>query len=258
RIIGGSETADNGAPYIVALSSQGIQGTYYCGGTLISPSVVITAAHCVFNLGGEPFPAQNITVGYGSSNRKELQTVKAISATAHPKFIMPNDIMDKVSYDIAVIRIPKLKMDEKTSYISVYNHDIKTGDKPVAFGWGATTADHDPKSIPEGLKSVEVTVGDVETCRKDDLSYDSPNGDQICVLNKYDPGNSSCAGDSGTGLVMRYGDCYYLAGVTSEGDSPDGPACGIKSGYVMYTNVRSHLGFIEQATGIDSELLLGP
>ncbi|KAJ1813406.1 hypothetical protein LPJ56_003438, partial [Coemansia sp. RSA 2599] len=96
------------------------------------------------------------------------------------------------------------------------------------------------------------------TCRQNEPFYYSPNGDEICALNKFDPNNTSCKGDSGTGLVMKYGDGYYLAGLTSEGGSPDGFICGIESGFLMYTNVRSHLNFIEWATGISGDQFLGP
>jgi secreted trypsin-like serine protease len=49
RIVGGSGTQPGDWPWLAMLMSKDVNGTYrqYCGGTLIYPNVVLTAAHCV-------------------------------------------------------------------------------------------------------------------------------------------------------------------------------------------------------------------
>ncbi|KAJ2700159.1 hypothetical protein FB645_005091 [Coemansia sp. IMI 203386] len=258
RIIGGFEMTEHGASYIVHLTLQGPTVPYVCGGTIISPTTIVTAAHCVYNIDGEAYPVQNITVGYGSSKRSEQQTTTPIEVVVHPKYspgFGPNGLGTN---DIAIINIPELAMDETTSSIRIYNHLLETGNEALALGWGSDRVDHAMDPQPDNLKGVVVAIGDKDRCHEEDASYVSPNGDEICTLNSYHPGNTSCKGDSGTGLVIKYGDYYYLTGLTSEGNSPDGNFCGIKSGFVMYTNVRSHLDFISWASGIDGSLFLGP
>jgi secreted trypsin-like serine protease len=83
RIIGGTVTQPNQYPWLAALFAAPVDfegriiptilqkgaATYVCTGTLIAPSVVLSAAHCAF---GE-FPANYITVGkYDLSKKKTL------------------------------------------------------------------------------------------------------------------------------------------------------------------------------------------
>ena len=48
RIIGGFQTPMERYPYTVSLQSTGIDG-HFCGGSLIAPDVVLSAAHCKFS-----------------------------------------------------------------------------------------------------------------------------------------------------------------------------------------------------------------
>ena len=46
RIVGGEVADDNEYPFAARLSITFSQGTFLCGGTLVSDSFIITAAHC--------------------------------------------------------------------------------------------------------------------------------------------------------------------------------------------------------------------
>ncbi|KAJ2889662.1 hypothetical protein GGI21_006478, partial [Coemansia aciculifera] len=69
----------------------------------------------------------------------------------------------------------------------------------------------------------------------------------------YDPGNATCKGDSGTGVVIVVNNKSYLAGTVSEGGRLMDPTCGTADGYSLFTHVAAQLEFISSATGLGAD-----
>eukprot|EP00979_Chaetoceros_neogracilis_P001305 scaffold227_cov236-Chaetoceros_neogracile.AAC.6 len=100
KIVGGSKASVNEYPWYTALNTSG--NFFYCGGQLISPKFVLTAAHCDPKVGdkvqvGALCPADNNNCGQDF----EARTVKSV--TQHPDYTI--HITIALEYDFMLIEL---------------------------------------------------------------------------------------------------------------------------------------------------------
>ena len=86
RIIGGKETEVNEYPWQVLITFKKKNGSYYCGGSIVSNSWILTAAHCFGNGRG-----RIDKIYLGEHNRKikfETRTIvmNSLDRVIHPNF----------------------------------------------------------------------------------------------------------------------------------------------------------------------------
>ena len=66
RIVGGTDAQPGSWPWQVLLDNTALQGPLWCGGSIVAPYWVVTAAHC-FNIGKDP-ASFTLTVGKDTLN----------------------------------------------------------------------------------------------------------------------------------------------------------------------------------------------
>ncbi|KAI9500065.1 hypothetical protein GGI25_004160 [Coemansia spiralis] len=250
RIVNGFLMPTVFAPYTVSLLKKASETWYICGGSIISPNHIVTAAHCVVDTNGSAMPAANVSIGYNSIDKSKQTSVTSTKIFVHPQYASGSQ-RDSAN-DIAIVEVPTLKFGQNAERIAIYDGDIDSGQYLMAMGWGVTESNAVLLNI---LRGVLVMTGNTTDCQELNSAFNSNNGPQICTLGKLTPDHSTCGGDSGTSVVINYEGKQMLAGLDSIAVYPDGGSCGVATSAHFYVRVSTHLDFVTKATGLTLEYL---
>lgn len=185
-IVGGQPAPAGRYPWMAGLlSSSG--GRPYCGGALITPTVVYSAAHC---------PRPNfVSVGCLNTN-DNCARISVSSSIIHPNYSgrpVPRRDFRLIVLNSAVSGISPLPFIADSSW-----GNLPTGQDVTVIGWGATSSGG-PSS--NQLLEVEVDVVSNSACASDYSSQGLPVEDNmICAARS---GKDACQGDSGGPLFVR-------------------------------------------------------
>uniref|UniRef100_A0A1B6D4D7 Peptidase S1 domain-containing protein n=2 Tax=Clastoptera arizonana TaxID=38151 RepID=A0A1B6D4D7_9HEMI len=240
-IIGGEKVKSKEFPHMALIGYGKTQQTraWMCGGSLISPNYVLTAAHCLD--GGSKGPARWVRLGIlnmkNLSNALGAQEIEVEKRIFHPHYKLKMN-------DIALL---KLKTNANiTQYVRPACLD-DTGlikeKSAIATGWGRTSFDSVEQN--EYLLKVQLDIIDKSTCSAVfQPSLYMPNGleDSMMCAGVLSGGKDTCNGDSG-GPLQTFSDIYCMyriIGVTS-----NGKFCGFANSPAIYSRVFSFIPWIE-------------
>ncbi|XP_053726595.1 mast cell protease 4-like [Synchiropus splendidus] len=209
QIIGGTEVTPHSLPYMALVEGRGVNGDQiFCGGTLIHPKWVLSAAHCA---------GQEISVTLGVHSRENegqgmrfRQFRRVSRQVIHPGYL-PQQINDLMLLEL------QSPVEEtayvKSSRINTPPNYPGAGKTCLVAGWGLTG--YGALKPSDVLMAANVKVIDLETCNSADCyghSY-SINKDVVCAGSHGRNQIGVWKGDSGGPLVCD----NMLVGVTSFG-----------------------------------------
>lgn len=233
RIVGGHVSTPGQWPWMVALVYKGLD--HYtgqtCGGSLINPTWVLTAAHCVEN---ETRNTLEVVAHVFDLKNDPGQTFAIKRIVSHLHY--HTDTLDN---DIALLQL-KEPVVETPVLPLLSGTDTLANVRATIIGWGALSeSDSDNGIYPELLYEAAIPIVTNSACKRV-YGASSISNSQLCAgLNKG--GKDSCQGDSGGPLIVRQDGQWRLAGVTSTGTG-----CARPHFYGIYTRVSSYLSFIKR------------
>ena len=206
-IVGGSAvSATQYSNYFTSIVSLRIYGSHFCGGTLIAPNKVITAAHCLADFSSSSI-RNNIKVVLGNTSLKSsagTETFKVSAFKIHEKYSSRN-----TQNDIAIITLDGNSRFEPAPINTDASLPV-VGSKTYVAGWGST---REGGSISSALKYTSVTVVSNDECA--DAYGSSITQRNLCA---YTAKTDSCQGDSGGPLYSYDGQKLTLVGIVSWGN----------------------------------------
>ena len=228
KIVGGAEISPPYKyPFLISLRQW---NSHICGGSLITPSWVLTAAHCIradISASVYSVMVHGHDISASASSQHECTEILTVSRTVcHASYEDASD-----GYDICLL---ELQAAASCGASLASNNQLATIDKPAStaaftqagdmatvMGWGATHTADDPYNHaqtgvprwPSMAREVDVPLITNDACK---VAYSYLAADAICA-GQTSGGVDSCQGDSGGPLVVFANGRPIQIGVVSYG-----------------------------------------
>lgn len=268
RIIGGGPIQITQAPWQVGLlltdanftfRDSSIRGRFFCGGSIVDATHIVTAAHCMFPAEGYEAQPEDIEVLVGATRLGNGLTVPD-EGTRIPVASIQRDqrFVDGGNYahDYTVLTLAQpIQFSDRAQPIQLATPEEQVlyrtnGQSAFVSGWGSTIpypADFQgdpPSDRPTDLKQVGVDIVDDATCSSIYSSAGLDFTEEVCAGDRVNGGRDACQGDSGGPLVTLSDNVPILIGIVSFGGG-----CGDARAPGVYAEVVAQRAFLKADAG---------
>jgi secreted trypsin-like serine protease len=257
-IVGGQPAPEGKYPWQVRLYDSMDDQIGFCGGSIIAPQWILTAAHCLVD-------TDKVVVGFGNVDRTKTTKIPSEKIIVHPAYL------DGEKADLGLVKLSKPIEDAPAIEIanaSSAQSLLHPGAKVTVTGWGAIwdfqafnnamdvmagrrrlserrLLNDEELQAPRRLHEVDIEVIDPQECKAVynslQVSAFTVVDTEICATGPRG-GKDSCFGDSGGPLVVpaETDNGYMQVGIVSWG-----PQCGNPLFPGIYTRVSSFSDWID-------------
>ncbi len=246
-IVGGTLAAAGEFPWIAALTRSASDPFHSlaCGGSIVARRWVVTAAHCITQVGQFNPMDYQVIIGLNhlptSPDPAHTYTVASYQFDArwNPQTQVHDLAVLRLTRDVAVAPVVVPRAPDAAAWAG--------GQPATAAGWGRTTENG---STSQDLRKVTMPIVSDATCAAE---YGLSAVQTTLMLCAGQPagGMDTCQGDSGGPLLVTGASGPLLAGATSFGQG-----CARPGFAGIYTEVAAERDFLDAAIAPDTPTLL--
>lgn len=199
RIVGGKPTTIEENPWQVSMRHF---GSHRCGGSIVSPNKIVTAAHCIR---GTFIYFVDVRIG-ATFVRDGGDIISVTRMLEHEDYNVPVGINNDIGL-LFLAEAIEFGPTVQPVGLPTQGDRVAVGSVALVSGWGALT---EGGQSPDQLQVVAVSIIDDDVC---DRAIGIQRDTMVCAGNFEEGGIDSCQGDSGGPLTID----GVLQGVVSWG-----------------------------------------
>lgn len=239
-IVGGNDADPGEWPWQIRIETS--TGFFICGGSIVHPRWILTAAHCVTG-GSNSFAPSSLRVVLGDHSRAVIggteQIRNVVQIVVHPGW---DDITK--DNDIALLKLElPAALNDRVKPIPLVQSPaddtlVEPGDIATVTGWGVLSFGG---AAPAILQEVEVPIVSNPVCETAYSGLATITANMLCA-GYLEGGRDSCQGDSGGPVVVPDGSGgWKQAGIVSFADG-----CALPGKYGVNARVSRYNDWINQ------------